>query len=241
MIRGMTGFGAATISFGRFKAVVEIKSQNHRYLDIVYYLPVGFSSYEDGIRQTISKFMDRGRITVVFKVTEKPQQELNFNRDVVREYLKHAKELAKEFGLKDHLSLADLIRLPGVFEVKEARLETTDFWPTFEKGLRKAIDGLMRMRAREGVSLTRDFKGILNRMKLQLKKIESRTKDILREKKKELSTEEFLSLQKGNNVSEEITRLAHYIDEFKLHLQEEVGVAVLKVESKQAGHGIEAL
>jgi len=224
MIRGMTGFGSAKTSSGKFDALVEIKSVNHRYLDIAYYLPVGFSSYEDGIRQTLSKEIDRGRVTVVFKVTDKPQQELAFNRDVVKEYLRHANELAKEFKLKDHLGLADLIRLPGVFEVKEARIDPEAFWPTFEKGLKKAIAGMVRMRQREGTSLARELKDILRRMRLKIKQIDARTKDILKQKKKELSDDEFLSLQKGNNIGEELARLAHYIEEFQSVLKADVPV-----------------
>jgi uncharacterized protein (TIGR00255 family) len=224
MIRGMTGFGTSVVSSGKFKGLFEIKSVNHRYLDIVYYLPVGFSSYEDGIRQVLSKALDRGRVTVVFKLTDKPQQELAFNRDVVKEYLKHANELAKEFKLKEHLGLTDLVRLPGVFEVKETRLDPVEFGPAFERGLKKAIDGMMRMRTREGAMLTKDLKDVLKRMLLQLKKIEARTKAILQQKKKELSDDEFLSLQKGNNVAEEVARLTHHIEEFKSHLKEKVPV-----------------
>lgn len=198
MIKGMTGFGTATISSGKFKGLIEIKSLNHRYLDLVYYLPVGFSSYEDGIRQVLSKDVDRGRVTIVFKLTDKPQQELSFDHTVVREYLRHAKQLAKEFGLKDHLSLSDLIKLPGVFEVRESRLDTEEFWPVFEKGLKKAIGGLMTMRQREGKSLAADLTSVLKRMRLQLKKIQARTKAILQQKKKELTNDEFSSFQKSN-------------------------------------------
>lgn len=224
MIKGMTGFGTAMVSQGKFKALIEIKSQNHRYLDIVYYLPVGFSSYEDGIRQVLSKDFGRGRVTVVFKITDKPQQELVFNRDVVKEYLKHGRELSKEFHLKDHLGLSDLIRLPGVFDVKETRLDVGDFWPTFEKGLKKAIHGLMKMREREGASLAADFNSVLKRMKEHIKIIQSRIKVLVRQKKKELTTDEFLSFQKSNDINEELTRLAHYIDEFRLHLRQDSGV-----------------
>ena len=46
MIKGMTGFGYAPLSSGKIKGFVEIKSVNHRYLDVGYYLPIGFASIE---------------------------------------------------------------------------------------------------------------------------------------------------------------------------------------------------
>jgi uncharacterized protein (TIGR00255 family) len=224
MIRGMTGFGTAPVSAGKYKGLIEIKSQNHRYLDIVYYLPVGFSSYEDGIRQALSKILDRGRVTVVFKITDKPKQELIFNHEVVREYLRHARELAKEFKFKDHLNLSDMVRLPGVFEVKESKVEVDPFWPAFEKAFKKSLDSLVRMREREGKCLAAEFRDILKRMSLQIKMINARTAAILRQKKKEMANEEFLSFQKGNDIREEIARLEHYIQEFRLLIQADVPV-----------------
>ena len=74
MIKGMTGFGSAPMSSGKVKGVVEVKSQNHRYFDLVFYLPIGFSSVEGRIRQLVTQDVSRGRISVSFKITEKPLQ-----------------------------------------------------------------------------------------------------------------------------------------------------------------------
>jgi len=49
MITGMTGFGAGEVAIGKIKGNVEVKTVNHRYLDVAFYLPVGFSSLEDKI------------------------------------------------------------------------------------------------------------------------------------------------------------------------------------------------
>jgi len=51
----MTGFGQAQLSTGTLKAIIEIKSVNQRYLDVNYYLPVGFGSIENKVRQLIQK------------------------------------------------------------------------------------------------------------------------------------------------------------------------------------------
>lgn len=224
MIKGMTGFGAADISIGKIKGGIEVKSVNHRYLDIVYYLPPGMSSLENGIREAINRQLERGRVLVSIKITDKPLQNIRFSREAVKEYLRYSKILKNEFHLSGELSIGDLIRFPGVVEAREVVLEPDEIWPVIKKSLDTALKSLMAMRIREGKALAKDMADILRRMLGQIKKIEARVAAILKDKKKTLTEDEFLSLQKGNNISEELTRLTHYIEEFKKLLQAEGGV-----------------
>ena len=80
MITGMTGFGAADFSFNKVKGVVEIKTVNHRYLDIAFYLPSGFSSLEEKIQKIVAKEVRRGRVTVSVKITDKSQMNIALNK-----------------------------------------------------------------------------------------------------------------------------------------------------------------
>jgi len=88
----------------------------------------------------------------------------------------------------------------------------------------KVMKSLMTMRKSEGKSLEKDIAHVLKRMGVQVNNIESRTKTILRENKKVLSPEEFASFQKGCEINEEITRLKHYMEEYKLLLKAAVPV-----------------
>ncbi len=220
----MTGFGAADVSFGKVKGGIEIKSQNHRYCDIVYYLPPGMSSLEGPIRDFVNARLERGRIMVSLKITDKPLQNIRFNKEAVREYLRYTKVLKNDFDLTGDLKVSDLIRLPGVVEAREVVLEADEIWPSVKKALEIALKSLFAMRIREGKALSKDMAAILKQMLGEIKKIDGRTKAILRDKKKVATQEEFLSLQKGNDISEELTRLTHYIEEFKKHLQASGGV-----------------
>ncbi|MCK5580390.1 MAG: YicC family protein [Candidatus Omnitrophica bacterium] len=224
MIKGMTGFGSVQIVVGKVKGILEMKSQNHRYLDVVYYLPIGFSSVENKIRQVINKEMKRGRVIVFFKIIEKPSSRIMFNKDAVQQYMKHAKTLKKEYGIKDQLRLSDLVKMPGVFEAREIFVSVDEVWPAIEKGLVRATKSLVAMRKREGKSLTVDVVGNLKRMQMQIKKIEQRAKAKLKEKKKKFSPEEFLSCQKSWDINEELARSTHYIDEFRLLLKSQGSV-----------------
>ncbi len=224
MIKGMTGFGHTQIMMGKVKAVIEVKSLNHRYFDVNYYLPVGFGSVENKIRTLAQKFIQRGRITIAIKITEKPPQTITLNKEAIKTHLKYANVVKREFKLSNDLTLSDLVKLPGVYEIKENLVTPDGLWNAIDKGLKKALVSLESMRKREGVSLAKDIADKLRRMLLQKKKIQSRTKTFLSEKKKLLNLDEFKSLQKSCDVNEEITRLTHYIEEMKLLLKSKVPV-----------------
>lgn len=224
MIKGMTGFGQAQLSAGKIKALIEIKSVNHRYLDVNYFLPVGFGSVENKIRQMVQKELHRGRVTVSMKITEKETAAAALNKDAVRMHLKNVRRLKKEFDIKGELSLPDLVRLPGVLEAKDELVKPLSIWPALEKCFRKAISGVVVMRRSEGRSLAADINDKLRRMSLQVKKIQAKARSILTEKKKRLTVEEFRSFQRGSDVNEEISRLLHYIEEIKPLLKGKIAV-----------------
>jgi len=215
MIKGMTGFGTAKINAGDVKGIIEIKSVNHRYLDLAFFLPIGFGAIENKIRQMVSKHIQRGRVTVSCKITAKPQPKIALNKKAVAQYLSCAQALKKDFHLDNSLKLSDLIKLPGVVEACEVFVTPEDLWPAMEKALEKAMGGLEGMRGREGRALSRDINSILSRMLLHINKIQQRSQAVLKEKKKQLLLEEFSSFQKSIDINEELARLAHYIDEFK--------------------------
>ena len=110
MITGMTGFGAAQFAVGKIKGTIEVKSVNHRYLDIAFYLPSGFGALENKIREMLAKDVARGRVTISVRITDKPNQEVSFNEDLIEEYLRHAKSLEKKYKLSNNLMLAEIGR-----------------------------------------------------------------------------------------------------------------------------------
>jgi uncharacterized protein (TIGR00255 family) len=215
MIKGMTGFGAATFAVGKVKGLIEVKSVNHRYLDISFYLPLGFGAVENKIRDMLSRELSRGRVTITVKITDKPHQDVFFNEEMIDEYLKHAKSIEKRYRLTNNLTLADLISMPGVVEVKEVFVRAEDMWPSVEKGLAVALKGLKVMREREGKSLHADIADKLRKMLAKIKAIQNRHDALLKTRKKMVKSDEFASYQKSIDVNEEIARFTHYIAEMK--------------------------
>jgi len=223
MITGMTGFGAGEVTVGKVKGNVEIKTVNHRYLDVAFYLPVGFSSLEDKIQKILAGRIKRGRVTVSVKITERPQTSITLNQEAVKRYLDFAKSLGEKHRIKNDITVADIMRLPGVVEAKEVFVQAGDMWPVLEKALQKAVAGVVVMRRREGKALSADINDQLKRMLMQISTIKTRISVLLKESKGKMSSEEFSSYQKSNDINEEISRLTHYIDEAKALLKQAEG------------------
>lgn len=215
MISGMTGYGSCEVGSKLFKAVVEIKTVNHRYLDLSFYLPTGFAEIEDKIRKLVQKSIVRGRVTISFKFIEKPQQTMVLNKITAQKYLSFSRQLQKDLKIKDALTLSDLIVLPGVVQAKETYLSVKAVEPFIIKGVAQSLRNVTLMRRKEGKSLVKDVGGQLRQMRVSVGKIKIRIKGILKNKKTTLLAEEFEAYQRGVDVNEEIKRLTHYIDQVK--------------------------
>ena len=150
MITGMTGFGASEITTENIKGTIEVKTVNHRYFDISYYMPIGFGSIEEKVRRLVGEMVKRGKVTVALKITQRSAQTGSLNRDAVKKYLDVAKILEKNYGLKNQMTVSDLLRLPGVIDAQDTALDPEELWPFIEKALIKAIHSLVMMRKREG-------------------------------------------------------------------------------------------
>ncbi len=224
MLKGMTGFGTAQISQDDIKATVEIKSLNHKYFDITYYLPIGFGSIEQKIKDVVQKQISRGRVTVAVKLSQKSSQTIALNIDAAKKYMQHARKLQKDFDLPFNITAADLIKLPGVLETKETSLDLEALWPKTEKALKHALNNLINMRLREGKAIYADLSSQLSKMIAQIKRIKTRAQDLLIQQKKKMNDEEFSAFQKSNDINEELTRLTHYIEEMQKLLKNETTI-----------------
>lgn len=215
MIKGMTGFGSAQFSSTQTKGSVEIKSWNHRYLDVSYFLPPGFSSLENKIKDLFSGKLERGKVSIALRLVQKPAAEIFFNKAAAKKHLNFARQLQKELHIKSDITVSEILKLPGVLEVKESQSSPEQLWPAIEVSVKKALRELVAMRAREGKALSVDVLEKASLMQLRVKSIEKRAAELLKDARKRLTNEEFQSFQKSSDVNEEIARLKHYILEAK--------------------------
>lgn len=218
MIKGMTGFGQATgeTSGGRF--VLEIKSLNHKFLDVVLHLPPGFNVFESKINKLVQKKIRRGRITVALNFSSAPRQTIVLNKSLAQDYYNSLKALKKQLGLNDTIKLSDVVALSGVVEIQNAKI-SNDMLPKINSALDSALNALIKMREQEGLSIYQDVNSKLQQLQSLLAQIPTRAKAIISLKSKSLSQEELPLFLKSSDINEEVSRLKYHINNFQKKLR----------------------
>lgn len=159
MIRSMTGFGRASCSIDGREVIAELKSVNHRYLDIGFRIPRSLSFLEDTVRSIISSAISRGHIDVslTYKNTRRDARTVSIDRVLLAEYLEAASSAAAEFNLTNDLTLARALELPDVAVITEAEDDRNAILEAARCAVIEALADLTTMREREGERLRIDL------------------------------------------------------------------------------------
>ncbi len=183
MIKSMTGFGRAEVLEENHKFTVEMKSVNHRYLDIGIKMPKKLSFFESAIRNLLKEYIQRGKVDVF--ITYEDYNEHNFslkyNKEIAGEYLMHLREMAENFGLENDITVSALSRYPEVLTMEEQSVDEKELWAILEKALRIACEQFVDSRIAEGENLKKDLHEKLNTMLSYVDFIEERSPQILSE------------------------------------------------------------
>ncbi|MDX1379536.1 MAG: YicC/YloC family endoribonuclease [Xanthomonadales bacterium] len=156
MIRSMTGFAGAEAQFEFGRLSWEIRSVNHRYLEIGLRLPEEFRPLEPVIRERIGQHLSRGKVDAGLRyhpAAGAGSGRLALNEELGRKLLDLHRALAELAGRQDPPDLASLLRWPGLVEESPPDVE-----PMHEAAmdlLDQAVAGLREAREREGEQLAR--------------------------------------------------------------------------------------
>ena len=161
MVRSMTGFGRATSDEGKEKSFsVEIKSVNHRYLDINIRMPRSMFALEDKMRKIISEKLNRGKVDVFINCKNyvKGHGVANLNLEFAESYIACLEKLQKKFpNVKNDLSLSLIARHPEVIAIEEKEDDLEEIWQELRGLIESAIDNMISMRELEGEKLSQDI------------------------------------------------------------------------------------
>ena len=173
-ICSMTGFGRAEKVTEEYRLQVEIKSVNHRYLDLSVKMPRKFNCLEAPLRQILKEYMERGKtdIYVSYEDYSEGSKKLLFNKEIAGEYLKYLQQMAEEFGLKNEISASVLGRFPEVFSMEESTDDEGKLLAMLEPVAREAFADFRRAREEEGERLREDLLGKLSAMEDYVRVIE---------------------------------------------------------------------
>ena len=244
MVRSMTGFGRAEVVENNRRYTVELKSVNHRYLDLSVKSPRALACLEGNVRAEIKKYLSRGKVDVFisYENMDESTAELKYNRELASKYASFVKEISGEFGLENDLRAVRLASFPDVLEVIEEQDDEDELWA----GLKKAVDGacekMVEARSVEGENLVKDLTAKLDNLLTIVDFIQERSPKIVEEYREKIyaRVKEIL----GDNtpdegrlltevtvfadkvcVDEEIVRLRSHIETMKkdLSLDSDVG------------------
>ncbi len=216
MTQSMTGFGSKEAKVSAFgKICVDIRSSNHKFLEISLHLPAGFLSLEDKIKKEIEAKIKRGRVTCAVNIVGGQAGRAFINKGLLRNYLAAIKTMQKEFAIPGEVGLDTLLHLPGVLSLEETGLVATAIWPRLKTLIDQAVNNLVKTRQKEGRALVAYLKARAKELGSSLAGIDARFEKAVRERLKQINTdEEKAAFLKDADISEETERLAFHIRNF---------------------------
>ena len=239
MIKSMTGFGRCEVAENNRKFTVEIKSVNHRYLDVNIKMPKKLNFFESAIRAELKNYISRGKVDLFISYEDYTENHANIrdNRDLAAEYRKYLRQMQEEFGLEDDIRVSTLSRYPEVFTMEEQNVDEGELWKELRKAIQGAAESFVQTRVAEGERLREDLLQKLDGMlglvdfiaersprivQEYRQKLEERVKDLLGDAQVDesrLLTEVTIFADKVC-VDEELVRLRSHIETTKATLQE---------------------
>lgn len=172
MIKSMTGFGRASGEVNGTLVTVEIRSLNSKFLELGLRMPQAFNEKEMELRSLFMKEFERGKVDVSITMANgTDEQQLTFNRDLIKAYIKEFKAIEKENKIAETDYMRVITGLPNVMSSKKTAVDETA-WKKIEKLIKAAVVAFNAFRLQEGKLLEEEFAGRLKSIEKHLKIIE---------------------------------------------------------------------
>ncbi|MCT4621374.1 MAG: YicC family protein [Marinisporobacter sp.] len=240
MIKSMTGFGRGEGKDNERQFIVEVKSVNHRYNDIVIRMPKRFTYLEDKLKNLVKDYIKRGRVEVYITLENigDIDTKISVNTLVAEQYIDCLKKIRDEFNVIDDITVSLVSKFSDVIKVEPKEEDEDAIWSCLQNATAKALDLLVKMRMAEGIKLAEDINNRCEYIAEIVEKIENRSPKVVLEYKEKLKDrihelledsvevdENRLSMEIAViadkcSITEEIVRLNSHVDQLKKTLQE---------------------
>jgi len=239
LVVSMTGYGRGEARGVRTVLVAEARSLNHRFFEANVKLPRGLAGHEPELRRLVQGRIARGRVDVTLTQRRAGAATPVIRTDVALglAYAQGARGLAEAAGIPPDVSVADLLRLPGVITVEEAEDDDGEAAVLLKTAVTDALDELCRMRQTEGAALARDLAShvdalgawvgqVAGLLPTALARIQARLRDrvqaILAETPADPGrlAQEVATWAARSDVAEELARLGSHLDQFRALLRD---------------------
>lgn len=243
MIKSMTGFGRFEVSEAERKITVEMKSVNHRYLDVNIKMPKKLNFFEAAIRAELKNYIQRGKVDIFIAYEDYTENNVcvKYNKELAAEYMGYLKQMAEDFALDNDIRVSTLSRFPEVMAMEEQTADEEELWKVLSKAVKGAAESFVDTRIKEGENLKEDLIAKLEGMLIHVDYITERSprlaaeyKDKLKDRIRELLEDsqidenrllmEVAIFADKSCVDEELVRLKSHIETTKNTLIEGGGI-----------------
>ena len=207
MLKSMTGFGRCEKENDSWRISVEMKSVNHRYLELGLKIPKKMNAFEASIRSQLKKDILRGKVDVFITYEDLSQKKgnLRYNPLIAKEYMDAFAEMEKEFGIINKVTVIDLAKCPDVLVMEEEEENADELWHLLSETLQAATDEFVEQRKAEGERLKADLFEKLDNLLEWVAFIEERSPQTLKAYREKLESR--IRELIGDNVTIEDSRI----------------------------------
>jgi uncharacterized protein (TIGR00255 family) len=243
----MTGFGRGAAGVNESSWTVELRSVNHRYLDISIKVPRRFLGWDERIKKEISAVHHRGRIDLFITYVDESLEAAKLKADLglAKEYLRCLNQVADELSVTGEPDLAMLASYRDIISPIEDEVDAEslkEIWPSLQEAIGDSLKECLKMRQSEGETLKIDLLERLSAFQAKVDTIEQSLPLIIEKKEKTLKerldnllngididpmrlAQEVAILVDKSDVTEELVRLRSHLEQFHgfLNIAEPVG------------------
>ena len=181
MIKSMTGFGRSEVVTDERKITIELKSVNHRYLDLSIKMPKKLSFLEGSIRNLMKTYIQRGKVDVYITYEDYTINNgtLKYNKELAAEYIACLKQIQQDFDLDYDIKVSTLSRYPEILTMEEQSVDEEELWSILEPPVREACEKFVQTRTQEGHNLEKDLLEKLDGLDKKVTRIEERSPEVV--------------------------------------------------------------
>jgi len=233
MIRSMTGYGKGEAPSPLGRITVEVRSLNHRYLDVSTHVPTSLAGAEELLRELVKRAVRRGRVTVAV-VTQRSAQAMDtaaVDLPLARQYLRLLRTLRQTLHIPGEISLQQILALPNLVTVQPKRGSEAALRRAVRAAAARALGALSRMRQAEGRTLARELRLRLRLVRRGVDAIAQRVPQVVEAHRSRLHARiaqlaapaavnrdrletELALFAQNADVTEEVARLRSHISQF---------------------------
>lgn len=249
MPQSMTGYGRCTLAQDGREVTIELKSVNHRFLDLAFRMPRSFAFLENDMRAHISNKLARGHVDifVTYKNSRDDARKVTLDSALLGEYLTTLRQGGIDHMLDDNLRLRDVLSMQDVLTVEEADEDQQALSALTLSALDTALDSLCVMRRREGEAMRGDVETRLDTLERTAHAIDERAPQWLEEYRQRLRAriEEICQMQLDEaRLTQEVALAADKaaVDEETVRLRSHIAqMRDLLKQSEPAGRKLDFL